>query len=110
MNYSAIDLTLDDKRQNSLYSKNNFQNEDDNDQIVHKIPQASFEGVHGINEDYKDEFDHDEQEEQFIQEFDQDQEVAYFPNQQQLEDNQDEHDSDDNNDNLQVINYIYIII
>ena len=105
MNYSANDLTLDARTQNSLYSKNNFQIEDENDQIVHQVPQGSFEGVHGVNEDYEEEFDHDddqEEQEEFDQEYDQDkqqydqeQEVAYFPDQQQLEEDQDEHDNHD---------------
>jgi hypothetical protein len=65
MNHSANEVPLDGRTQNSIYSKNNFQNDEDNDAYMHQIPQQSFEGVHGVNEDYEEEqdFDHDQQEE-----------------------------------------------
>ena len=98
MNHSANEVNMDGRTQKSIYSKNNFQNEDENNGYGHQIPQGSFEGVHGVNEDYEEEqeFDHGQGEEQEFeeQEYDDDYqeegEVGYFaeeePNEEEGED------------------------
>lgn len=64
MNHSANEVPLDGRTQNSIYSKTNFQGEEENDPYMHQVPQQSFEGVHGVNEDYEEDqdFEHEQQE------------------------------------------------
>jgi hypothetical protein len=85
MNHSANEVPLDGRTQNSIYSKNNFQNDEDNDAYMHQIPQQSFEGVHGVNEDYEEEqdFDPNQQEDFEDQEYEEgyqeQEEGEYYP-------------------------------
>ena len=95
MNHSAKEMLLDGRTQNSIYSKNNFQNEEDNDAYMHQIPQQSFEGVHGVNEDYEEEQDFEQQEEFEEGEYEEgyqedDQEGEYYQEGEEIEGNPDD--------------------
>ena len=99
MNQSANDVNIDGRTQKSIYSKNTFQNEEENDGYGHQIPQGSFEGVHGVNEDYEEEeeFGHGQEEEEFEDQeyeegYQEEGEVGYFPEGEQ---NEEEDENDD---------------
>lgn len=94
MNHSANEVPLDGRTQNSIYSKNNFQGEDENDPYMHQVPQQSFEGVHGVNEDYEEDqdFDHEQQGEFGDVEYEEGyQEEEYYPEGEGNEENPEEY-------------------
>jgi hypothetical protein len=85
MNHSANEVPLDGRTQNSIYSKTNFQGDDENDPYMHQVPQQSFEGVHGVNEDYEEDqdFDHEQQEDfaevEYEEGYQEDADPEYYP-------------------------------
>ena len=97
MNHSANEIPLDGRTQNSIYSKTNFQEQEENDGYMHQVPQQSFEGAHGVNEDYEEEqeFEHDQQEEfeepEYEEEYQEEQEQEYYPEGEELPEDQEEY-------------------
>lgn len=97
MNHSANEVPLDGRTQNSIYSKNNFQDQEENDGYMHEVPQQSFEGAHGINEGYEEDQDfEDDQQEEFEEneyegEYLKGQDQEYYAEGEEMEEGQDEY-------------------
>ena len=83
MNHSANEVPLDGRTQNSIYSKNNYQGEDENDPYMHQVPQKSFEGVHGVNDDYEEDQDYEQPEDfreaEYDEVYQEEAEGEYYP-------------------------------
>lgn len=89
MNHSANEGPLDARTQNTTYSKSHYGQEEEIDPYQHQIPQQSFEGVHGENDEFDDEeedYREEEEEEYHEEEFEPEGQVGEFLPDEEMED------------------------